>query len=80
MPREKQPAPPPIPPGTLVLLTKEQTSAAIGYSPRSFDAMLSAGEYPVPDLKLNRFPRWRIETHNSWAEDRVERHKNAPLR
>ena len=74
--KEKSPRKPPhLPPGAEPLLAKEQICALINYSPRSFDSLLSSGGYPPADLALNRFPRWRVETHNGWVRDQAAKHR-----
>ena len=42
----------------------------IGVGERTFDGMLSAGEYPRADVRIGAFPRWLVETHNRWVSER----------
>lgn len=64
-----------LPQNTTATLSKTQIAAALNYSLRSLDALVSAGGYPRPDFLLNRSPRWRVATHNAWVDEQVERHR-----
>ena len=59
-------APPSLPPGCEALLGKKQICFAIGVSARTFDSMVSAGQFPKPDTKVGLFPRWQVATLNAW--------------
>ena len=68
----KATSPPPvmatIPPAADGLLTKDQVAALLGISVSLFKQMVSAEDYPKPDLRLGRgkLPRWHVATHNAW--------------
>lgn len=57
----------PLPAGALALLSKAQIAELIGICVRKLESMIAAGEYPKPDMRVGRLPRWRTETHNAWV-------------
>ena len=57
-----------LPTDAISLLDKNQVAAALNYSPRHLDALVSSGGYPPPDLWLNNRKRWKVQTHNAWVE------------
>lgn len=59
---------PAIPEAAMQLMDVRQAAAAIRVCRATFYAMVSAGEYPRPDLRIGRSPRWRVSTHNAWVE------------
>lgn len=61
---------PPLPPGCEALLSKQQICFAIGVSLRTFQGMVSAGQFPAADTRVGAFPRWRVQTLNRWIEER----------
>jgi predicted DNA-binding transcriptional regulator AlpA len=64
-PARREPAVAPA--GAEVLMSKAQVCAALGISLPNFNRMVSAGQFPAPDLHLGRFPRWRIPTYNAYV-------------
>lgn len=62
---------PPLPASVDALLGPAQVCVALGLSVRKLNGMVSAGEFPGPDLRLgDRSPRWRSSTVNRWIEER----------
>ena len=64
-----------VPENASALLSINQIATLLDFSPRQIRAMISAQEYPKADLVLGNRPRWKVETHNAWVEQQVERHK-----
>lgn len=58
---------PPIPNFSEALLGKAQICFALGVSLRTFQTMLSSGEFPKSDTHIGKFPRWRVVTFNAWV-------------
>lgn len=63
---------PSLPTGCESLLGKAQICFAVGVSLRTFQGMLAAGEFPPPDTRVGKFPRWRTETLNDWIRRRCK--------
>lgn len=59
-------APPSLPPGCEALLGKRQICFAVGVSARTFDSMVSAGQFPKPDARVGALPKWHVDTLNGW--------------
>lgn len=60
-------------PGALdVLLSRLQCQVALGVSGRYFTQLLSSGDFPPPDTRFGKFPRWRTSTVNAWIQRRCE--------
>ena len=57
-----------LPSGCEAMLGKAQICTALGISLRTFQGMLSSGDYPKCDTRIGLFPRWRVATHNAWIE------------
>jgi hypothetical protein len=67
-----EPSPPaPVPIGAEALLSKDRIAELLGVTTRMVEMMVSAGEYPAPDLRVGRLPRWRTLTHNGWVQQRT---------
>ena len=50
------------------LLTREQLWTLMNISPRKLDMMVASREFPEPDLRIGRKPRWRLSTYHRWIE------------
>lgn len=66
-------APPHLPTTLDVLLSRLQCQAALGVSKRYFSTLLSAGEFPGPDTRFGKCPRWKTSTVNGWILARCEK-------
>lgn len=62
----------PLPPECKGLLTRSDVAALLRISVAQLKKMLSAGEYPPPDMRIGVLPRWSVETHNTWLRKRLE--------
>ncbi len=57
---------PTLPTGCEAFVGKAQICFALGVSERTFASLLSTKEFPPHDVRLGKFPRWRVETLNRW--------------
>lgn len=48
------------------LYDRVSVAAALGCKVRTIDRMIAAGEFPKPDLRVGRLPRWRQSTIAEW--------------
>jgi predicted DNA-binding transcriptional regulator AlpA len=58
---------PTLPPGCEAFLSKQQICFALGVSLRTLQSMLTTGEFPKPDARIGKFPRWRVASFNAWV-------------
>jgi predicted DNA-binding transcriptional regulator AlpA len=45
-----------------LLWVKCEVWTALGISDRTFDRLLSSGQFPPPDVRVGRMPKWKPET------------------
>lgn len=58
------------PAGVSSVLTRADICAALRVSLRTLTAMRRRGEYPEPDMAINRkLPRWSLALHERWFRD-----------
>ncbi|AGA28740.1 helix-turn-helix transcriptional regulator [Singulisphaera acidiphila] len=58
-----------LPADCQTLLSKAQVAAALSLSVRKVEEMISAAEFPKPDLRITgNLPRWRVGTLNAWID------------
>jgi hypothetical protein len=55
-----------LPASTLAALTKAQICFAAQISPRKFQQLRAAGQFPEPDGYNGDRPRWLVTTFNEW--------------
>jgi predicted DNA-binding transcriptional regulator AlpA len=62
----------PLPASVVGLMNKHQVCDALGgCSTKKLDLMRKAGEFPQPDARLGRHPRWSVELVNAWVRGQV---------
>ena len=59
----------PVQPGVDLLMTPQDVADALGKCGKTVHQMVSAGEFPKPDLIVGRAKRWRVATYNQWVAD-----------
>jgi predicted DNA-binding transcriptional regulator AlpA len=63
-----------LPPGLDSLLSRKQVCVALGgLSMRSFERMVSSGEFPSLDMRVGSMPRWKVSTFNRWIDAQGEK-------
>lgn len=61
-------APKPTEFGSALLLRREAVAAMLDVRPRTFDRMVSMGQFPTADIKLNaKLVRWKRSTVEAWV-------------
>jgi predicted DNA-binding transcriptional regulator AlpA len=70
----------PVPAAVQGLLSAQQVCDALGGgSVRKLRQMISEGNFPRPDSRFGKYPRWSVAGLNRWVADQVEKDKADPL-
>lgn len=68
-PKTKVKIPPSLPTGCDALLSPAQVLFALGdVCRRKLSGMIARGEFPGPDCKVGKSPRWRVSAFNAWVD------------
>lgn len=51
------------------LLSISDVASVLNVGRRTLERMIAASEFPSPDLRIGKMPRWRQETLNAWIVD-----------